>query len=425
MCDLASPGSSSVRIGVPGSDGHGDTERGNMRVLRLCSVFETPPEALSGRGRAFDPVGGMQNHAARLSEELDRHGVVQTIVTTRPPGTPARQRFGRHGRVIRLGLPLPWARQGYALPAAALLPRLAENADLVHVHLGEDIAAAPLALLTARARRLPLVMTVHCSVRHTVSVHGPRSALLKVLGGRAEAAAASKAAAVIVLTERGARLTRVHGTDPARIHVIPSGVAEDEFADAAGCPDGLEEPPGSYVLYLGRLHHEKGVHTLIRAFSLLGDRDTRLVVAGDGPARAELRSLSARLGLSSRVRFLGFVPHARVPALLSGAALLALPSRYEELGTAAVEAMRVGVPVVATDTGGLPEVVENGVTGLLVPVDAERALADALARLLDDAPARIRMGRAARRRAAGYRWDRLAPRVLSVYDSVLSPAPAT
>src|SRR5918912_2388705 len=76
-----------------------------IRVLRLCSVFEPPPSALVGRGVKFDPIGGMQNHTAELTRALDRRGVVQTVLTTRPPTAPYFQRLGDHARVIRLGLP--------------------------------------------------------------------------------------------------------------------------------------------------------------------------------------------------------------------------------------------------------------------------------------------------------------------------------
>ncbi|HEY0128163.1 MAG TPA: hypothetical protein VGB40_03255, partial [Rubrobacteraceae bacterium] len=77
-----------------------------LRVLRLCSVFEPPTSAVSGRGVKFDPIGGMQNHTAELTRALDRRGVVQTVLTTRPPTAPLSERLGDHARVIRLGLPV-------------------------------------------------------------------------------------------------------------------------------------------------------------------------------------------------------------------------------------------------------------------------------------------------------------------------------
>jgi len=81
-------------------------DRTRIRVLRLCSVFEPPPSALVGKGVGFDPIGGMQNHTAELTRALDRRGVVQTVLTTRPPTAPYFQRLGDHARVIRLGFPV-------------------------------------------------------------------------------------------------------------------------------------------------------------------------------------------------------------------------------------------------------------------------------------------------------------------------------
>jgi glycogen synthase len=154
-----------------------------MRVLRLCSVFEPPPSALVGKGVRFDPIGGMQNHAAALTRALDRRGVIQTVVTTRPPTAHLFERFGDHSYVIRLGLAVCRFRQLYGLQTCVIAPILASRADLVHVHLGEDLAVLPVGLAAAR---LPLVLTVHTSLRHTLTVSDLRSAALKTLGGRIE-----------------------------------------------------------------------------------------------------------------------------------------------------------------------------------------------------------------------------------------------
>ena len=128
-----------------------------MRVLRLCSVFEPPPSALVGKGVRFDPIGGMQNHTAELTRALDRRSVIQTVVTTRPPTAPLFGRFGDHAHVIRLGLPVRRFRQLYGPQACVIAPILASRADLVHVHLGEDLAVLPIGLAAARLHRLPLV----------------------------------------------------------------------------------------------------------------------------------------------------------------------------------------------------------------------------------------------------------------------------
>src|SRR5919107_1326471 len=179
-----------------------------LRVLRLCSVFEPPDSAIAGRGARFDPIGGMQDHTAALTRRLARRGVAQVVLTTRPPTAPWRQRLGRGANVVRVGLPVRRARQLWALPAAVLAPLLGRRADLVHAHLGEDLAVLPLAFLAARRRRLPVVVAV---------------------GGPIERWAQRRAAATIVLTERLAALVApVAGRD--RVRVMRRGVDRTAFA---------------------------------------------------------------------------------------------------------------------------------------------------------------------------------------------------
>ena len=91
-------------------------------------MFEPPASALVGKGVRFDPIGGMQNHTAELTRALDRRGVVQTVLTTRPPTAPYFQRLGEHARVIRLGFPVRRFRQLYAPQAAIIAPILAIRA---------------------------------------------------------------------------------------------------------------------------------------------------------------------------------------------------------------------------------------------------------------------------------------------------------
>lgn len=384
-----------------------------MRVVRLCSVF-APPEGCVPDDPRFDPVGGMQTHTGELTSMLDELGVSQTVVTSRPPGMPGRYRIGQRTTVHRVGLPIPAVRQGYALHAASLVYRAAAHADLVHAHLGEDLAVVPIALAAARRHRIPLVLTVHSSLTHTLTVGGPRSRALKVIGGWWERLGARQSSAVITLTSRLARLLVAAGLPDQRVHVIPSGVRSELF-DAGE----LQRRPVSgtpRALFLGRLHRQKGVDVLLRAFTEVPEG--MLELAGDGPERARLARLAADLGLADRVRFLGYVPHDSVPSLLRAVDVLVLPSEYEELGTAIVEAMYSGLPVVATRTGGVPELVEHGVNGLLVPPRDAIALAGALRLVLGDRDLARRFGERSREHARGFRWEVLARRVLGVYQDV-------
>ncbi len=387
-----------------------------MRVLRLCSVFEPPASAIEGKGARFDPIGGMQTHTAELGRTLDRRGVVQTVVTTRPPTAPHLQRFGNHARVIRLGLPVRRFRQLYGPQAAVLAPILAARADVVHVHLGEDLAILPVGMAAAKLHRLPLVLTVHTSLRHTLVITDFRSAVLKKLGGLIERWGERSADAVLVITPRLARQLVSEGVEEDRIRVIPPGVNPALFTGP------FEDPFPSIgrprIVFIGRLAPQKGVRTLVEAARLLRAPGVRVLLVGDGPQRPTLEREVRRLGVDDVVHFLGFVSHERVPAVLSHADLLVLPSLYEELGTILLEAMWVGVPVVASRTGGIPDIIDDGVNGLLVSPGDSVELAHAIDRVLSSPDLARRLGEAARERAKGYDWEVLAERVLEAYRSV-------
>jgi len=392
------------------------TDRTRIGVLRLCSVFEPPPSALSGRGVRFDPVGGMQNHTAALTRALDRRGVLQTVLTTRPPTAPYLQRFGDHARVIRLGLPVRRFRQLYAPQAAVLAPILAARADLVHVHLGEDLAVVPVGAAAARLHRLPLVLTVHTSLRHTLAVGDLRSALLKVVGGPIERWGEHFAEAVLVITPRLRGLLLSNGVEEDRLHLIPPGVNPSLFEGPFEDPfEGVGRPR---VLFVGRLATQKGVRALVEAAALIENPSARVLLVGDGPERPALEREARRIGVGDRVRFLGFFAHERLPAAMAHADLLVLPSVYEELGTVLLEAMWAGLPIVASRTGGIPDVIEDGVNGLLVPPGDPVALARAIDRLFADRALAHRLSAEARKRGKDYDWEVLAGRVLEVYRGI-------
>jgi phosphatidylinositol alpha-1,6-mannosyltransferase len=193
-----------------------------------------------------------------------------------------------------------------------------------------------------------------------------------------------------------------------RLRVIRSGADAERFHPrraraAARATFGLEGGP--LILTVGRLIPQKGVDDALRAFALLAGEhpDARYAIAGSGPLEAELRELADRLGIGARVRFLGLVPYERMPELHAAADVHLLASRpiplwNENFPNACLEAMASGVPVVAGAVGGVPEMVADGESGLLVDPRDPLAIAAALRRLLDDPPLRAAMGTAARAR---------------------------
>lgn len=391
----------------------------SLRVLRICSVFETP--VVAGRAAGFDPVGGMQHHTGQLTRALDALGVVQTVVTAYRPGVPRLDAVGRAADVHRLGVPVRRMRQLYSVPAARLVGRAAGAVDVVHAHLGEDLAVLPLAAHAARRAAVPLVVTVHCSLRYTVAGGTVPALLLRTAGAWLERRAEERADAVIVLTPTMARRLAADGVPDERIHVVPSGADPARFAGEH--PDPRPDLARPRVVFVGRLGRQKGVEALIDAVPHLRS-DVPVAIVGDGPLRPALEERARRLGVADRVTFTGFVPHAQVPAHLRHADLLVLPSAYEELGSILVEALHAGLPVVASAVGGIPDIVRDGVTGRLVPPGDARALAAAIDDLVAHPVVLAAFAAAARRAAPDYGWDGLARRVLDVYRASVAAAAA-
>jgi glycosyltransferase involved in cell wall biosynthesis len=360
----------------------------------------------------------MQNHTACLTRALDGLDVRQDVLTTRPPGAPVTQRLGRHATVHRHGLPVRLLRQCYAPAASLQLLRLAPQADVVHAHLGEDLAVVPAARAAARAAGIPLVLTIHLSLQHTLAGRGPRTAVLRHLGGAIERWGVDAADAIVVLTHRLEQRLVAAGVPAEKVHVIPSGVVPADYAAAA--PSPIASIPGPRVAFVGRLAPQKGVMTLVEAAARLRTTDATVVLVGDGPDRPALERRVAELGLGDRVRFAGFVAHDRVPAVLRDADLMVLPSIYEELGSVLLEAMQAGVPIVASRTGGIPDAVGRA-ADLVEPGDPV-ALAEAIDRVLGDPLRALAMATRGRERARRFDWSLLARRVLGVYEDVLAPS---
>ncbi|MGH3178796.1 MAG: glycosyltransferase family 4 protein [Streptosporangiaceae bacterium] len=380
-----------------------------MRVLRLCSVFE--PTALSQRSALYDAIGGMQNHTAELSRQLDRMSAVQLVLTSRLDGPAVRTGFGRHGQVARIGVDIRFGRQGWALLAVPLA--LGAPVDVVHGHCGEDVAVLPLARLAARRHRCPLVITMHASVRHDMRVASARTAWLRLVGGLAERRALAAADMVITLTPAAADRLAGGGIPGGRIRVIPPGYDPGLFA--ADAPDPVPDLGRPRVGYVGRIAPQKDLGTLIGAFGRV-TVPASLLIVGDGPGRRAAEQQARQL--AGPVRFTGFLPHAQVPAVLAHLDLLVLATRYEELPSVLIEGMAAGLPVIASRVGGIPALIDHDVNGLLVPPGDDAALAAAISRVLTEPGTAARLGAAARQTARRYTWPALARQVAAVYQQV-------
>ena len=359
----------------------------------------------------------MQVHTARLTAGLDALGVEQTVITAHRPGAPHVQHVGARSRVVRAGAPIRRFRQLYGVASFPEVIRLS-GLDLVHVHLGEDLAILPLARWAASRAGAPLVVTVHCSLRHTLIGHDLRSTFLRRVGAPPQSWLLRAASAVLVLSDRLAERLVGSGFPASRVRVVPLGIG----LEAAG---PLLRPPWMdgrrWVVYVGRIVPEKGVRELVEAFGRLSVADAGLLIVGDGPDRVKVEVDARRLAPADRIRFTGALPHADVQGHLQHADVVVLPSWYEERGRVLLEAMAVGTPVVATRTGGIPDTVRDGANGLLVPPHDPPALAAAIARVLGEDGLAASIGAAGRATASEHGIDGLVDGTLAAYQAVLHP----
>jgi glycosyltransferase involved in cell wall biosynthesis len=344
---------------------------------------------------------GGQNQVLLTAQGMAARGRESALVCR--SGGALAERARREGLGVR---PLPF--RGDLWPPAILgLARLLRR-DEPRVLLLHDPHALAAALLATRlTSRRPLV-----AVRR---VDFPLGSFLS----RRKYAACDL---IVVVSRAIGAVLEKSGVSPARLRVVYEGVADRP--PAPGGAEALAElgvPPGVPVVgNVAALAGHKDHATLVDAMALLRSRlpEARLVIAGEGELRADLEARVEARGLADRVVFAGF--RRDLDRLLPAFSVFCLSSRLEGLGTSLLDAMCLGLPVVATAAGGIPEAVEDGVTGRLVPPGDPGALAAALAEVLGDEAKRRSMGAAGRRRfEARFSADRMVDETLGVLAEVV------
>jgi glycosyltransferase involved in cell wall biosynthesis len=213
----------------------------------------------------------------------------------------------------------------------------------------------------------------------------------------------------------------MRGVERAAGDVLGEGVDRNTSG-----PGDVDQADASELLFVGRLVERKGVQVLLGALDRLRDRRLHLSVVGDGAMRPQLEARSRELGLEDRVTFHGFVSPEQLARRFKACDAFVLPAvrdakgDVEGLGVVLIEALTLGRPVVASDAGGIPDIVRHEETGLLVPPGDEGALARAIARVLDDPSLGRRLGEQGRRHvAADFSWPSVIARLEAIYSRLL------
>jgi N-acetyl-alpha-D-glucosaminyl L-malate synthase BshA len=380
----------------------------------------------------FPTVGGSGVVASQLGAKLAGRGHTVHVFSS---GVPARLGHGReHCHLHRVDPVLrpPVEHGAYALTLAGSLAEvtLRERLDILHVHYAIPHAASALLarqIVEASGGRAPRIVTTLHGTDVTSLAGDP--ALRSVTR---HATLQSDLITTPSQSLRRSALETMQMPADTRIEVVPNFVDPEEFRpshDRASLSrifprlewNGPSRP--SVLLHASNFRALKRVGDAVVALSeVIRERPAVLVLVGDGPEREGVEKLAGALGVGPNVAFLGEQLH--LGGLFAQADLFVLPSEQESFGLAALEALASGVPVVASDVGGLPEVVRDGETGRLVPPHDPRALAEAVLDLLRDEPGRAAMGLAARADAtARFRPGPVLDRLEALYRELLERRP--
>ncbi len=358
---------------------------------RLLKILHIDPEKNWGGGEA--QVLGLLTYLAKKGHRND--------LLTHPLG----QLFRRSQGIDIRRLPLVVRNDLDLRRVAALRRRIKiENYDVVHLHTKR---AHSLALWLPRGAGAPKYV-----VTRRMDYPEPRTWYTKLLYNR-------RVDGVIAISRPIAELLKAAGVRPERVRVIHSGIDPRQFE---GTGDRAAAPVNDVVVgMMAVMETRKGHRYLFEAARLLQAQGLRAkyLIAGDGSLRDELRQTVEQLGVHDSVEFLGFVSDAA--DFLSKIDIFVMPSLYEGLGVAVLEAMATGKPVIATRVGGLAEVVIDGVTGLLVPARDGSELARAIDRLArDNNLARVMGQGGAQRVREEFTIDKMAERNEACYYSLLN-----
>lgn len=410
----------------------------SLRVAVL-SVHACPLAPLGGW-----ETGGLNVYVRELSRELARRGVKVDVFTrrrgaARPPVVELEPGF----RVIHLEAGP--ARHVDKYEVLDYLPELACNLqrfrsldgtsyDLLHSHYW---LSGRVASIFKELWRVPMV-----AMFHTLGVLKSQVALSDderedEVRVSIEARTMAQADRIVAATPADrAQMVRYYHAPPGKITIIPGGVDLSLFRPRRRAEArrrlGLADDD-AVLLFVGRIQQLKGVDVLLRAAALLRTELPRLQVLvvgglgdGTGPEARELRrlhALASQLGIADRVRWLGAVDHPRLPAIYSAADVTVMPSTYESFGLVAVESQACGTPVVATRTGGLATIVQDGETGFLVPWRDPALFAERILATIADPALRQQMGWRATASVQRYGWPSIAAAMLALYEELVEGQP--
>ncbi len=373
-------------------------------------------------------VGGIAAHLFNLSRELVKLGVTTYVVTCDFPGAPEREVVnGAHVvRVDSYKTPSPdfatWdslMNMNLQKEAATLISSLNRQVDIIHAH---DWLVANAALGLKHVFRIPLVATIHSTeMGRRNGLHTDYERMIH----QTERWLAHESWRVICCSQYMSEQVRwAYGLTHDRVKVIPNGVDssvyEQEF-ERTVFRKRFAAPEEKIVLFVGRLVYEKGAQTLVGAMpKILSRVNAKFVVVGEGGMKDALMQQVKNMRLAHRIVFTGFLDEESLRKLYQIADVCVVPSLYEPFGITALEAMAAKTPLVASNSGGLSEIVEHDLTGTRVHAGNADSVAWGVTKvLLDSGYANWIRHNAYQKALEVYDWTKIAKETKEFYERIL------
>lgn len=366
--------------------------------------------------------GGAEIAAYNLAVNVSQHHEVHIFTTSKDNkdsieknGNMTIHRYGKNFRIVDSNISV----------GLFLKPEL-EGFDIIHVHLSVKIEGLA-ALIKLINKKIPLIVTHHADTNFYKSKTLHKSGLIYYTNKKILNYILSKSNLIISPSEKYINDSKFLNRYKEKVVVIPNGINIDKFRiteSRTECRSKLGLPLNkTIILFLGSLIQYKGPDILLKSFkSILTEfPDTLLIFCGDGIMKAELKKLAKDMDIEEKIRFTGFVEGLSKIMYLKSADIFCLPSTMstESFGIVNLEAMATGTPIISSRIGGIPDIVHDGVNGILVsPADVE-SLTKSMIKLIKNPNLRSKMVKEGKKIVINYSWKQIASDTISIYEKLL------